>query len=140
MMTVTRGSQVGKTPWTQAGSDITTPEEDEVPRAGNFEGIVTATVRKRRKGLQLRSDSFKQASMAPKDLHGQYSSIPILECPKVLEDTATTMGEISLETIYQRVIEHREATRVESRRTQVACHKMKAAFRKVAKTCSDFAV
>ncbi|KAJ1171610.1 hypothetical protein NDU88_003470 [Pleurodeles waltl] len=45
---------------------------------------------------------------------------------------------VSLETIYQSIIEHREESKSESRRTQAACRKMQIQIRRVAKTCSEF--
>ncbi|KAJ1214169.1 hypothetical protein NDU88_001795 [Pleurodeles waltl] len=41
---------------------------------------------------------------------------------------------VSLETIYQSIMEHREESKSESRRTQAACHKMQIQIRRVAKT------
>ncbi|KAJ1082380.1 hypothetical protein NDU88_002548 [Pleurodeles waltl] len=46
---------------------------------------------------------------------------------------------VSLETIYQSIMEHREESKSESRRTQLACRKMQIQIRRVAKTCSEFA-
>ncbi|KAJ1113578.1 hypothetical protein NDU88_001820 [Pleurodeles waltl] len=45
---------------------------------------------------------------------------------------------VSLETIYQSIMEHREESKLESRRTQMACRKMQIQIRRVAKTCSEF--
>ncbi|KAJ1201629.1 hypothetical protein NDU88_005435 [Pleurodeles waltl] len=45
---------------------------------------------------------------------------------------------VSLETIYQSIMEHREESKLESRRTQMACRKMQMQIRRVAKTCSEF--
>ncbi|KAJ1142495.1 hypothetical protein NDU88_008809 [Pleurodeles waltl] len=46
---------------------------------------------------------------------------------------------VSLETIYQSIMEHREESKSESRKTQLACRKMQIQIRRVAKTCSEFA-
>ncbi|KAJ1170775.1 hypothetical protein NDU88_002647 [Pleurodeles waltl] len=43
------------------------------------------------------------------------------------------------ETIYQSIMEHREESKIESRRTQLACRKMQTQIRCVAKTCLEFA-
>ncbi|KAJ1120817.1 hypothetical protein NDU88_008966 [Pleurodeles waltl] len=43
-----------------------------------------------------------------------------------------------IETIYQSIMEHREESKIESRRTQLACRKMQTQIRRVAKTCSGF--
>ncbi|KAJ1116996.1 hypothetical protein NDU88_005197 [Pleurodeles waltl] len=45
---------------------------------------------------------------------------------------------VSLETIYQSIMEHREESKSESRRTQLACRKMQIQIRRVGKTCSEF--
>ncbi|KAJ1206837.1 hypothetical protein NDU88_002234 [Pleurodeles waltl] len=45
---------------------------------------------------------------------------------------------VSLETIYQSIMEHREESKSESRRTQLACRKMQIQICRVAKTCSEF--
>ncbi|KAJ1103784.1 hypothetical protein NDU88_001205 [Pleurodeles waltl] len=45
---------------------------------------------------------------------------------------------VSLETIYQSIMEHREESKLESRRTRMACRKMQIQIRRVAKTCSEF--
>ncbi|KAJ1142698.1 hypothetical protein NDU88_009011 [Pleurodeles waltl] len=45
---------------------------------------------------------------------------------------------VSLETIYQSIMEHREESKLESRRYQMACRKMQIQIRRVAKTCSEF--
>ncbi|KAJ1093007.1 hypothetical protein NDU88_006117 [Pleurodeles waltl] len=45
---------------------------------------------------------------------------------------------VSLETIYQSIMEHREESKLESRRNQMACRKMQIQIRRVAKTCSEF--
>ncbi|KAJ1109277.1 hypothetical protein NDU88_006640 [Pleurodeles waltl] len=45
---------------------------------------------------------------------------------------------VSLETIYQSIMEHREESKLESRRTQMACRKMQIQIHRVAKTCSEF--
>ncbi|KAJ1186898.1 hypothetical protein NDU88_003678 [Pleurodeles waltl] len=42
------------------------------------------------------------------------------------------------ETIYQSIMDHREESKIESRRTQLACRKMQTQIRRVAKTCSEF--
>ncbi|KAJ1123038.1 hypothetical protein NDU88_001511 [Pleurodeles waltl] len=135
-------SQSWKTSWTKAGSDISTLEEDKSSEAGADTPacIRVATISKKRISLHLCSASAKQPSVAPKDLHWDCSSIPGHEGPKTSEDTTTTMGAISLETIYQSIMEHWEEKRAESHRTQLSCRKMQEAIRRVAKTCSEFAV
>ncbi|KAJ1100198.1 hypothetical protein NDU88_005285 [Pleurodeles waltl] len=45
---------------------------------------------------------------------------------------------VSLETIYQSIMEHQEESKSESRRTQLAGLKMQIQIRRVAKTCSEF--
>ncbi|KAJ1207202.1 hypothetical protein NDU88_002594 [Pleurodeles waltl] len=39
--------------------------------------------------------------------------------------------------IHQSIVEHREETKAESGRTQLACCKMQGAIRRVAKTCTE---
>ncbi|KAJ1203810.1 hypothetical protein NDU88_007591 [Pleurodeles waltl] len=43
-------------------------------------------------------------------------------------------------TIYQSIMEHREESKIESRRTQLACRKMQTQIRRLAKTCSEFSM
>ncbi|KAJ1136624.1 hypothetical protein NDU88_003039 [Pleurodeles waltl] len=45
---------------------------------------------------------------------------------------------ISTTTLQGAAIEHREESKIESRRTQLACRKMQTQIRRVAKTCSEF--
>ncbi|KAJ1143132.1 hypothetical protein NDU88_009443 [Pleurodeles waltl] len=49
-------------------------------------------------------------------------------------------GTTSFEAIHQSIMEHREETKAESRRTQLAYHKMQGAIQRVAKAYSEFAV
>ncbi|KAJ1205667.1 hypothetical protein NDU88_001095 [Pleurodeles waltl] len=55
------------------------------------------------------------------------------------DNTEKQSNPVSLETIYQSIMEHREESKSESRRTQLACRKMQIQIRRVAKTCSEFA-
>ncbi|KAJ1152837.1 hypothetical protein NDU88_005612 [Pleurodeles waltl] len=55
------------------------------------------------------------------------------------DNTEKQSNPVSLETIYQSIMEHREESKSESRRTQLACRKMHIQIRRVAKTCSEFA-
>ncbi|KAJ1103724.1 hypothetical protein NDU88_001145 [Pleurodeles waltl] len=48
-------------------------------------------------------------------------------------------GITSLETIYRSIMEHREESKSESRKTQLACRKMQMSICRVAKTCSEYA-
>ncbi|KAJ1082231.1 hypothetical protein NDU88_002399 [Pleurodeles waltl] len=57
----------------------------------------------------------------------------------VYGNTEKQCNPVSLETIYQSIMEHRVESKIESRRTQLACRKMRAQIRRVAKTCSEFA-
>ncbi|KAJ1161638.1 hypothetical protein NDU88_002122 [Pleurodeles waltl] len=55
-----------------------------------------------------------------------------------LRISTTPRQGAAIETIYQSIIEHREESKIESRRTQLACRKMQTQIRRVAKTCSEF--
>ncbi|KAJ1149312.1 hypothetical protein NDU88_002122 [Pleurodeles waltl] len=57
---------------------------------------------------------------------------------KPLRISTTTRQGAAIETIYQSIMEHREESKIESRRTQLACRKMQTQIRRVAKTCLEF--
>ncbi|KAJ1210951.1 hypothetical protein NDU88_006313 [Pleurodeles waltl] len=62
-----------------------------------------------------------------------------LEAPNFLSSSAGATGLVSLEPIHQSIMEYREETRAESRRTQAVCRKMQGAIWRVGKMCSEFA-
>ncbi|KAJ1154403.1 hypothetical protein NDU88_007155 [Pleurodeles waltl] len=54
------------------------------------------------------------------------------------DNTEKQPNPVSLETIYQSIMEHQEESKSESHRTQLACRKMQIQIHRVAKTCSEF--
>ncbi|KAJ1137412.1 hypothetical protein NDU88_003818 [Pleurodeles waltl] len=77
--------------------------------------------------------------MATKDIQWDYTNTQLEDGLALHPSIETQPGVISLETIYQSIMEHRQESKAESRRTQLACRKMQMQIRWVAKTCSEFA-
>ncbi|KAJ1123099.1 hypothetical protein NDU88_001572 [Pleurodeles waltl] len=97
------------------------------------------TVRKKQKKRNTHSGpaTHLHTSMATNDIQRDYTSTP-LENVLGMHPSIET-GVISFETIYQSIMVHREESKAESHRTQLACRKMQMSIRQVAKTCSEFA-
>ncbi|KAJ1154159.1 hypothetical protein NDU88_006913 [Pleurodeles waltl] len=96
-----------------------------------------ATVRKkqRKRSEQLGLNKHSTNSLDTKGLQWEYSKGDLT----LHDNTEKQTNPVSLETIYQSIMEHREESKSESRRTQLACRKMQIQIRRVAKTCSEFA-
>ncbi|KAJ1173352.1 hypothetical protein NDU88_005188 [Pleurodeles waltl] len=132
-------SRAWKASWSEAGSETTTPGEDEDEKSewgkgsGQPESFKAAMVRKKMKKRISGSDSpVRQITdKASKALQWDYSSAPGLGEPGSLggslADTAQTVSS-------------GEETKAESHGTQLACRKMQGAIRRVAKACTDFAI
>ncbi|KAJ1191746.1 hypothetical protein NDU88_001062 [Pleurodeles waltl] len=96
----------------------------------------SATVRKTQRKRSEHSGSIKHLSK-PQDTKGlqwNYSKGDLT----LHDNIEKQCNSVSLETIYQSIMEHRAESKIESRRTQLACHKMQTQIRRVAKTCSEF--
>ncbi|KAJ1202736.1 hypothetical protein NDU88_006533 [Pleurodeles waltl] len=96
-----------------------------------------ATVRKkqRKRSEQLGLNKHSANSPDTKGLQWEYSKGDLT----LHDNTEKQSNPVSLETIYQSIMEHREESKTESRRTQLACRKMQIQIRRVAKTCLEFA-
>ncbi|KAJ1193234.1 hypothetical protein NDU88_002538 [Pleurodeles waltl] len=88
-------------------------------------------------GKPLRTSATTRQGAAIEDTKGlqwDYSKGDLT----LYDNTEKQCNSVSLETIYQSIMEHREESKIESRRTQLACRKMQTQIRQVAKTCSEF--
>ncbi|KAJ1219116.1 hypothetical protein NDU88_006687 [Pleurodeles waltl] len=105
----------------------------------SHESSKNATVRKKTKKRSEQVGPNKHSinpldTKGPQGLQWEYSKDDL-----TLHDNGEKQpNPVSLETIYQSIMEHREESKLESRRTQVACRKMQIQIRQVAKTCSEF--
>ncbi|KAJ1173707.1 hypothetical protein NDU88_005533 [Pleurodeles waltl] len=104
------------------------------------ESSKNATVRKkqRKRSEQVGPNKHSTNSLDIKGLQGlqwEYSKDDLT----LYDNIEKQPNPVSLETIYQSIMEHREKSKSESRRTQLACRKMQIQIRRVAKTCSEFA-
>ncbi|KAJ1100055.1 hypothetical protein NDU88_005144 [Pleurodeles waltl] len=104
------------------------------------ESSKNATVRKkqRKRSEQVGPNKHSINSLDTKGLQGlqwEYSKDDLT----LYDNIEKQPNPVSLETIYQSIMEHREESKSESRRTQLACRKMQIQIRRVAKTCSEFA-
>ncbi|KAJ1109760.1 hypothetical protein NDU88_007119 [Pleurodeles waltl] len=100
------------------------------------ESSESATVRKKLRKRRKHPGSIKHLAK-PQDTKGlqwDYSKGDLT----LHDDIEKQCYPVSLETIYQSIMEHREESQIESRRTQLACRKMQTQIRQVAKTCSEF--
>ncbi|KAJ1140803.1 hypothetical protein NDU88_007141 [Pleurodeles waltl] len=96
----------------------------------------SATVRKKLRKRSEHSGSIKHLAK-PQDTKGlqwDYSKGDLT----IHDNIEKQCNPVSLETVYQSIMEHREESKIESRRTQLACRKMQTQIRRVAKTCSEF--
>ncbi|KAJ1093530.1 hypothetical protein NDU88_006630 [Pleurodeles waltl] len=133
--------------WAAVVSGIRAPAESEDSglRSAHSETLVSAIVRrKKNKRLRPHLGTLKQALDASKDLQWDYSATTNLgniysRGLKLVEYASNMPETVSIETIYQTLIEHRHKTGADSRRTQLACRKMQSASLRVAKMCSEFA-
>ncbi|KAJ1164823.1 hypothetical protein NDU88_005257 [Pleurodeles waltl] len=99
----------------------------------------SATVRKkqRKRSEQVGPNKHSTNPLDTKGLQGlqwEYSKDDLT----LFDNGEKQPNPVSLETIYQSIMEHREESKLESRRTQTACRKMQIQIRRVAKTCSEF--
>ncbi|KAJ1193583.1 hypothetical protein NDU88_002879 [Pleurodeles waltl] len=99
----------------------------------------SATVRKkqRKRSEQVGPNKHSTNPLDTKGLQGlqwEYSKDDLT----LFDNGEKQPNPVSLETIYQSIMEHREESKLESRRTQMACRKMQIQIRRVAKTCSEF--
>ncbi|KAJ1208569.1 hypothetical protein NDU88_003953 [Pleurodeles waltl] len=104
------------------------------------ESSKNATVRKkqRKRSEQVGPNKHSINSLDTKgiqDLQWVYSKDDLT----LYDNIEKQPNPVSLETIYQSIMEHREESKSESHRTQLACRKMQIQIRWVAKTCSEFA-
>ncbi|KAJ1151627.1 hypothetical protein NDU88_004407 [Pleurodeles waltl] len=105
----------------------------------SHESSKNATVRKKQKKRSEQVGPNKHPinpldTKGPQGLQWEYSKDDL-----TLHDNGEKQpNPVSLETIYQSIMEHREESKLESRRTQVACRKVQIQIRRVAKTCSEF--
>ncbi|KAJ1190218.1 hypothetical protein NDU88_006956 [Pleurodeles waltl] len=101
------------------------------------ESSKNATVRKKQRKIseQLGPNKHSTNSLDTKGLQWDYSKDDLT----LYDNTEKQPNPVSLETIYQSIMEHREESKSESRRTQLACQKIQIQIRRVAKTCSEFA-
>ncbi|KAJ1179408.1 hypothetical protein NDU88_004642 [Pleurodeles waltl] len=105
----------------------------------SHESSKNATVRKkqRKRSEQVGPNKHSINSLDTKGLQGlqwEYSKDDLT----LYDNGEKQPNPVSLETIYQSIMEHREESKSESRRTQLACRKMQIQIRRVAKTCSEF--
>ncbi|KAJ1118320.1 hypothetical protein NDU88_006514 [Pleurodeles waltl] len=105
----------------------------------SHESSKNATVRKkqRKRSEQVGPNKHSINPLDTKGLQGlqwEYSKDDLT----LYDNGEKQPNPVSLETIYQSIMEHREESKLESRRTQVACRKMQIQIRRVAKTCSEF--
>ncbi|KAJ1196652.1 hypothetical protein NDU88_000518 [Pleurodeles waltl] len=99
----------------------------------------SATVRKkqRKRSEQVGPNKHPTNPLDTKGLQGlqwEYSKDDLT----LYDNGEKQPNPVSLETIYQSIMEHREESKLESRKTQMACRKMQIQIRRVAKTCSEF--
>ncbi|KAJ1139717.1 hypothetical protein NDU88_006084 [Pleurodeles waltl] len=99
----------------------------------------SATVRKkqRKRSEQVGPNKHSTNPLDTKGLQGlqwEYSKDDLT----LFDNGEKQPNPVSLETIYQSIMEHREESKLESCRTQMACRKMQIQIRRVAKTCSEF--
>ncbi|KAJ1127934.1 hypothetical protein NDU88_006327 [Pleurodeles waltl] len=101
------------------------------------ESSKNATIRKkqRKRSEQLGPIKHSTNSLDSKGLQWEYSKDDLT----IYDNTEKQPNPVSLETIYQSIMEHQEESKSESRRTQSACRKMQIQICRVAKTCSEFA-
>ncbi|KAJ1081659.1 hypothetical protein NDU88_001837 [Pleurodeles waltl] len=120
----------------ELGSELSSPGLEQ----GRSECDKVATVRKkqRKRNTHPGPATHSHTSMATKDLPWDYTNTQLGDSSAMHPSTETQPGVISLETIYQSNMEHREESKAESRRTQLACRKMQMQIHRVAKTCSEF--
>ncbi|KAJ1082575.1 hypothetical protein NDU88_002740 [Pleurodeles waltl] len=103
----------------------------------SHESSKNATVRKkqRKRSEQLGLNKHSTNSLDTKGLQWEYSKGDLT----LHDNTEKQSNPVSLETIYQSIMEHREESKSESHRTQLACRKMQIQIQWVAKTCLEFA-
>ncbi|KAJ1180702.1 hypothetical protein NDU88_005919 [Pleurodeles waltl] len=90
----------------------------------------SATVRKKQRKRSEHSGSVKHLPK-PQDTKG-------LQWDYSKGDLTLYDNTEKQHNYYQSIMEHREESKIESHRTQLACHKMQTQIRWVAKTCSEF--
>ncbi|KAJ1211605.1 hypothetical protein NDU88_006963 [Pleurodeles waltl] len=105
----------------------------------SHESSKNATVRKkqRKRSEQVGPNKHSTNPLDTKGLQGlqwEYSKDDLT----LYDNGEKQPNPVSLETIYQSIMEHREESKSESHRTQVACRKMQIQIRRVSKTCSEF--
>ncbi|KAJ1133229.1 hypothetical protein NDU88_011526 [Pleurodeles waltl] len=105
----------------------------------SHESSKNATVRKkqRKRSEQVGPNKHSINSLDTKglqDLQWEYSKDDLA----LYDNVEKQPNPVLLETIYQSIMEHREESKSESRRTQLACRKMQIQIRRVANTCSEF--
>ncbi|KAJ1188168.1 hypothetical protein NDU88_004932 [Pleurodeles waltl] len=105
----------------------------------SHESSKNATVRKkqRKRSEQVGPNKHSINSLDTKGLQGlqwEYSKDDLT----LYDNVEKQPNPVSLETIHQSIMEHREESKSESRRTQLACRKMQIQIRRVSKTCSEF--
>ncbi|KAJ1088893.1 hypothetical protein NDU88_002047 [Pleurodeles waltl] len=135
-------SRVWKTSLSEAGSETTTPGEDEDENSEWGKGPDQLRLPRLKKKMKKRTSCSGSPArqFASKALQWGYSSASGLGGLGSLGDSLTDTAQISLEMIHQSIMEHREETKAESRRTQLAGRKMQGSIQCVAKTCTDFVI
>ncbi|KAJ1186931.1 hypothetical protein NDU88_003711 [Pleurodeles waltl] len=122
--------------WTSnEGSDSETWEQEQA------ENDKVTTVRNKQKN-RYTQPSPAMHSLIPretKDLRWDYTNTQLEEGSAMDVHIEVQTSAVSVETIYQSIMAHQEKSKTESRRTQLACCKMQAQIRQVAKTCTEFA-
>ncbi|KAJ1191487.1 hypothetical protein NDU88_000803 [Pleurodeles waltl] len=106
----------------------------------SHESSKNATVRKkqRKRSEQVGPNKHSNNSLDTKGLQGlqwEYCKDDLT----LYDNVEKQPNPVSLETIYQSIMEHREESKSESRKTQLACRKMQIQIRRVAKTGSEIA-
>ncbi|KAJ1180294.1 hypothetical protein NDU88_005516 [Pleurodeles waltl] len=118
-------------------SEISSLASDkELPESGK---ITTVRKKQRKRSEHLGSTKHLSTPQDTKGLQWDYSNTQFKGDLTVYGNTEKQCNLVSLETIYQGIMEHREESKIKSCRTQLACHKMQTQIRCVAKTCSAFA-
>ncbi|KAJ1185857.1 hypothetical protein NDU88_002644 [Pleurodeles waltl] len=101
--------------------------------------VTTVRKKQKKRNAQPSPATHPQIPRETKDLQWDYTNTQLEEGSAMHVDIETQPSAVSLETIYQSIMEHREEFKTESCRTQLVCRKMQTQIRRVAKTCSEFA-
>ncbi|KAJ1197431.1 hypothetical protein NDU88_001291 [Pleurodeles waltl] len=124
----------------KASSELDSEVSSLAPGRESHGSSKNATVRKKQKkrSKQVGPNKHSTNSLDTKGLQGlqwEYSKDDLT----LYDNVEKQPNPVSLETIYQSIMEHREESKSESRKTQLACRMMQIQIRRVVKTCSEFA-